>query len=144
MRGRRVLDLGTGSGLVAIAAALAAARNVLASDSDPDALAATAVNAALNGVMIAILYGDLLDGAPPAVDLVAVGDLFYEAGLARRATAFLDRCAAAGIDILIGDPFRTFLPRERLRLVAEYEVTDFGEMRDRRAGVFAFIGEATP
>lgn len=143
VRGRRVLDLGAGSGLVAIAAAKAGARNVIASDGDPDALAAVVVNAALNGVTVDVLHGDPLSGQPPAVDLVAIGDLFYEAGLARRVVAFLDRCAAAGIDILIGDPFRTSLPRERLRPVAEYEVRDFGDTQDRKAGVFAFIGEAT-
>lgn len=144
VRGRRVLDLGAGSGLVAIAAAKAGARSVLASDSDPDALAAVAVNAALNGVAIDIVPGDLLDGPPLDVDLVAVGDLFYEAGLGRRVVTFLNRCAQAGIDILVGDPFRTSLPYERLRPVAEYEVRDFGDAQDRKAGVFAFIGEATP
>ena len=143
VHGRRVLDLGAGSGLVAIAAAKAGARSVSVSDSDPDALAAVVVNAALNDVAINIRQSDLLDGPPPAVDLVAIGDLFYEADLARRVVAFLDRCAEAGIDILIGDPFRASLPRKRLRLVAEYEVRDFGDTQDRKAGVFAFIGEAT-
>lgn len=144
VRDRRVLDLGAGSGLVAIAAACAGAHSVLASDSDPDALTAVTLNAALNGVSIGILHGDLLDAPPPDVDLVAIGDLFYEAALAGRVTAFLEGCAAAGLDILIGDPFRTSLPRERLRLVAEYEVRDFGDTQDRKAGVFAFIGAATP
>lgn len=144
VRGRRVLDLGAGSGLVAIAAAKAGARHVLASDSDPDALAAVAVHAALNGVAIDIVPGDLLDGPPPDVDLVAVGDLFYEAALARRVVTFLTRCVEAGIDILVGDPFRTALPYERLRPVTEYEVRDFGDTQDRKADVFAFIGEATP
>lgn len=144
VRDRRVLDLGAGSGLVAIAAAKAGARSVIASDSDPNALAAVVVNAALNGVTVDVLHGDPLNRQPPAVDLVVVGDLFYEAGLARRVVAFLDRCAETRIDILIGDPFRTSLPREKLRLVAEYEVRDFGDTQDRKAGVFAFIGAATP
>ena len=144
VRDRRVLDLGAGSGLVAIAAAKAGARSVLASDSDPDALTAVTVNAALNGVTIGTLQGDLLDGPPPDVDLVAVGDLFYEAALADRVTGFLGRCTAAGLDILVGDPFRAHLPHEKLRLIAEYGVRDFGDTRDRTAGVFAFIGEETP
>lgn len=144
VRDRRVLDLGAGSGLVAIAAARAGARHVLASDSDPDALAAVAENATLNGVTVACLHGDLLDDPPPDVDLVAVGDLFYEASLARRVTVFLERCAAAGIEILIGDPFRTSLPREKLRLVAQYDVKDFGDTQDSPAGVFVFTGATTP
>ena len=144
VRGRRVLDLGAGSGLVGIAAAKAGAGAVLASDSDPDALAAVAVNAALNDVAITCLRGDLLDGPPPEVDLIAVGDLFYEARLARRVTIFLDRCVRAGIDVLVGDPWRKSLPRARLRLLADYPVRDFGDADVRAAGVFAFTGATTP
>lgn len=144
VRGRRVLDLGTGSGLVGIAAAKAGARHVLASDSDPDALAAMSVNAALNGVAVDPLPGDLLDGPPPDVDLVAGGDVFFDAGLAARVTAFLERCTRAGIDVLIGDPWRGPLPREKLRLLADYDVRDFGDAGAGRAGVFAFIGAGSP
>jgi predicted nicotinamide N-methyase len=82
--GRRVLDLGAGGGIVGIAAALAGARQVLASDTDPNALAVLGVNAAANGIAIEIQPGDLTAGPPPDVDLVAVGDLFYAADLGRR------------------------------------------------------------
>jgi predicted nicotinamide N-methyase len=99
--GRRVLDLGAGSGIVGIAAA--------------------------NGVTISALLADLTAGPPPSVDVVAVGDLFYERDLAERVTAFLDRCLIAGIDVLIGDPWRAFLPHPRLQLIAEYPVLEFGE-----------------
>lgn len=137
--GRRVLDLGCGSGLVAIAAARAGAREVSAADVDPYAVAATRLNAELNGVQVTAVHEDLTDGPAPDADIVLVGDLFYEPGLALRVLAFLDRCRAAGVEALIGDPWRAPLPRERLRLLAEYEVTDFGDPSGgaTAAGVFA-------
>jgi len=128
--GKRVLDLGAGGGVVAIAAMTAGARAAFAVDVDPDALAAIALNAEANGVAITATCEDLLDGAPPDVDLVLVGDLFYEAGLAARTTAFLERCQAAGIAALIGDPWRAHLPRERLVKLADYRLADFGDAPD--------------
>jgi predicted nicotinamide N-methyase len=152
--GREVLDLGAGSGIVAIAAAKAGAKNVMAADIDPHAIAATGLNAAANGVAVATFFGDLTFGAPPAVDVVLVGDLFYEADLAERVTAFLDRCFAANIDVLVGDPWRAFLPRARLQLLAEYPGADFGQAsgdEQKRNAVFSFrpslaklIGAAPP
>ena len=126
--GRRVLDLGAGSGLVAIAAVKAGAATVTAAEIDPYALAAIALNAAANGVAVAIIARDLIAGPPPEVDLVLVGDLFYERALAERVTPFLDRCLAAGIGVLIGDPRRAYLPYARLRLIAEYPVPDVGDV----------------
>ena len=116
--GMRVLDLGAGGGLVAIAAMKAGAGQATAVDIDPDAIEMVALNAEANSVAVVALCGDPLDGAPPAVDLVLVGDLFYEARLAARLVAFLDRCAAAGIPSLIGDPGRAPLPRARLARLA--------------------------
>lgn len=124
--GRSVFDLGAGSGIVGIAAALAGAKPVLAADTDRWAIAATRLNAEANGVAVSTLPGDVTAGPPPAVDIVLVGDLFYEAGLARRVTVFLDRCLDAGLAVLIGDPGRAFLPRARLVLLAEYPGPDFG------------------
>jgi predicted nicotinamide N-methyase len=137
--GRRLLDLGCGSGLVGIAAARAGAAVVMAADTDANAITALKLNAALNGMEITAIHGDMTGEPPPAVDLVAVGDLFYERGLGRRVSAFLDRCLAAGIAVLVGDPYRAFLPRHRLRLVAEYKTEDFGTAgSDIPAGVFAW------
>lgn len=138
--GRRVLDLGAGSGLVAIAAMMAGAAKVLAADVDPYAVAATRLNAAANGVAVEAVHGDFTAGAPPEAELILVGDLFYDANLAARVFAFLERCAATGAQVLIGDPWRAFLPADRLRAVAEYPVADFGDPDGtaRAAAVFAF------
>lgn len=147
--GRRVLDLGAGSGLVGIAAAKAGAAEVLAAEIDPNGLAAIALNAALNGVAVRTLGEDLLDpsAALPAADLVLVGDLFYAAALAERTAAFLDRCVAAGMEAVVGDPYRNFLPRTRLRLLADYPAPDFGDGAGGRASpaaVFAFGPASAP
>lgn len=124
--GKRVLDLGSGSGLVAIAAAKAGAANVIAADIDRYAVIAITLNAAANSVIIATHHGDLMTGHPPDVDIVLVGDLFYDADLAARATAFLDRCLDADIAALVGDPHRAHLPLTRMQLIADYPGPDFG------------------
>ncbi|NQE62557.1 hypothetical protein E1H18_2813 [Caulobacter sp. RHG1] len=139
--GKRVLDLGAGSGLVAIAAMLAGASAVVAADVDPYAIAATRLNAAANGVAVEAVLADLTKGDPPDVDLMLVGDLFYDPDLAVRVLAFLERCVAAGIAVLIGDPWRASLPADRLRVVAEHVVADFGDPdgAGRPAAVFELV-----
>jgi predicted nicotinamide N-methyase len=140
--GKRVLDLGAGSGLVAIAAALAGARGVKAADVDPYAVTATRLNAAANGVTVEAILGDLVGGEPPDVELMLVGDLFYDPDLAARVEPFLRRCLAAGTAVLIGDPWRAPLPADRLRVVAEYPVADYGDVEGatRAAAVFELVG----
>lgn len=135
VRGSHVLDLGCGSGVVGIAAAKAGAVRVTASDIDANALAATRLNAALNEVAIEVVEGDLIGGPLPEVDIVLVGDLFYDRDTAARVLPWLQACRTAGKTILIGDPFRAHLPQDSLRLVADYEVPDFGS-GSGRAGVF--------
>ncbi len=124
--GRRVFDLGTGSGLVAIAARLAGAGSVEAVDIDPLALVAAELNAAANRLDVAVRPGDALTAPTPEADLVCAGDVFYDTGVARASMAFLERCRAAGAKVLIGDPGRNDLPRHRLRVVERYSVRDFG------------------
>ncbi|MBX6424311.1 MAG: methyltransferase [Variibacter sp.] len=131
--GRRVLDLASGSGLVAIAAAKAGAAPVVASEIDVFAEAAIALNAAANGVHVDVLARDVLDDSPaaaPRYDAVMVGDFFYERETAARALAFLERQAAAGVQVLIGDPGRTYLPKDRLVQLAEYRVPVTRELED--------------
>jgi predicted nicotinamide N-methyase len=142
--GRRVLDLGAGSGLVAIAAMKAGAAEVAAAEIDPFGVAAIGLNAAANGVTVRVIADDLTGGAAPAADVVTVGDLFYEQALAGRVIGFLDRCAANGATVLIGDPGRAYLPQARLKRIAEYRTPDVGEVEDatmKTSGVFVL---ATP
>jgi predicted nicotinamide N-methyase len=137
LAGRRVLDLGAGSGLVGLAAARAGAKMVIAAEIDPYARVALSLNAAANEAEIGVIDADLTGGpAPPGVDVILVGDLFYEAALAARVAAFLERCAGAGQTVLVGDPWRAFIPRPRLTLLAEYPVSDFGQAKE--AAVFAY------
>ncbi|ESY33548.1 SAM-dependent methyltransferase [Mesorhizobium sp. LNJC391B00] len=142
--GRRVLDLGAGSGLVGIAAAKAGASAVIAAEIDRNGVAAIGINAAANGVEITIVDKDITTGPPPAVDLVLAGDVFYGREVALRVIPFLDRCLAAGIEVLVGDPRRADLPLSRLRLLAEYQVPDFGDAKGdvtKPSGVFWFEPE---
>ncbi len=122
VRGRTVLDLAAGSGLVAIAAARAGAAAVRAVETDPLAITAIRLNAAVNRVRVDAALGDLLDGAVPAVGLLLAGDVFYERDFAARLLPWLARARAAGTEVLVGDPGRAYLPRDRCIEVAAYEV----------------------
>jgi predicted nicotinamide N-methyase len=127
--GRRVLDLAAGSGLVAIAAARAGARNVIANDVDSYAAAAQELNAKANAVHVTAVNADLLDGDTD-VDVVLAGDICYERDLTDRMLAFLLRARARGAEVLVGDPGRTYLPREHLDEVAAYDVPTTLELED--------------
>ena len=113
--GRRVLDLGSGSGLVAIAAAKAGAARVLAADIDALALAAIGLNAAANAVTLETTADDLLAAPPGAFDVVLIGDLFYERPLAERVLAFAEAARAGGALVLAGDPRRSYFPPDRFQ-----------------------------
>ncbi|MCR4265051.1 50S ribosomal protein L11 methyltransferase [Nitratireductor sp. ZSWI3] len=143
--GRRILDLGAGSGIVGIAAMKAGAMETIAADTDPYAMTAIDLNAAANGVTVVPSLGDLTASSPPVVDLVLVGDLFYDQDVAERVTIFLERCLEADIKVLIGDPWRAFLPRTRLQLLAEYSGPDFGAINrvgPQKNAVFLFEPES--
>ncbi|MEV1286378.1 50S ribosomal protein L11 methyltransferase [Micromonospora sp. NPDC049679] len=120
--GRRVLDLAAGSGLVAIAAAKAGAAQVRAVDVDPIALAAVALNADANGVTVTGSVGDILDGDADGAEVVLAGDVFYSQAMANRVLRFLLRAAKSGARVIVGDPDRAFLPRERFRMLTAYDV----------------------
>lgn len=143
VRGRRVLDLGAGSGLVGIVAAQAGAM-VCAAEIDPLGRVATGLNAAVNGVPLEVFPIDVLAGEPPQVDLILVGDLFYDPVLVTPVLAFLDRAMARGITVLVGDPGRATLPLGRLDPVATYDVPDFGRPTPVPATVFSLRPGATP
>jgi predicted nicotinamide N-methyase len=149
VRGRRVLDFATGSGLVAIAAARAGAADVAAADIDPFAEAAVALNARANGVHIAFLRRDLLDESPPEVDVLLAADTWYEGPLAERVLPWLRAAADRGSRVLVGDPGRRYLPDPAtagLLELASYDVHTTTVLEDRalvRARVFT-LGAAPP
>jgi predicted nicotinamide N-methyase len=125
--GRHVLDIGSGSGMVAIAAARAGAASVLAADIDAFSAAAIALNAAANGATIAITQHDLI-GTQGNWDVILVGDLFYERPLAERLLAWLKtlNCPA-----LLGDPGRNYFPKEEVERIALYNVQTSRDLEDR-------------
>jgi len=120
--GKTIFDLASGSGLCAIAAMLAGASHATAVDIDPFAAAAIPLNARANGTRVSVIGRDVLDEDPPDVDVVLAGDCWYEAGLAERATAWLRRVRAAGIEVVLGDPGRRYLPVNSLVELARYDV----------------------
>jgi predicted nicotinamide N-methyase len=121
VRGRSALDFAAGSGLVGIAAAMAGAAAVTAADIDRIAVAAIALNATANSVEIDILHDDPID-RPSAWDAVLAGDVCYEQPMAGRATSWLRRLAAAGTEVLLGDPGRSYRPADGLVELARYRV----------------------
>jgi predicted nicotinamide N-methyase len=136
VRGQSVLDFGAGSGLVAIAAAMAGAR-VSAAEIDPFAAAAIALNAEVNGVEVAIERADVIGREPAPWQVVLAGDMCYERPLAERLTRWLRALASESVLVLLGDPGRAYLPSEGLEELARYEVPTPLELEDRttREGV---------
>lgn len=144
--GKRVLDFGAGCGVAGIAAARAGAAEVETSELDPFAVAAIGLNAAANGVAVRARLEDLV-GADEGWDVILAADVAYEAGPARAIFDWLARLAGRGAEVLVGDPGRAFLPRERLARVAEYNtpvLRDLEDMEQRRTFVWRFApqGEA--
>ncbi|WP_374342919.1 methyltransferase [Phenylobacterium sp.] len=129
--GKRVIDFASGSGIVGIAAMKAGAASVLAADIDVFCGAALALNAAANGVEIAFTDQDLLDAPPPPADVILAGDICYEKPLAEKVMAWLAAGRAAGAVVLIGDPGRSYFPREGLTKLAEYQVPTTRELEDQ-------------
>ncbi len=121
VHGRRVLDFASGSGLVAIAAMTAGAAEVTACDIDPFAIAAIGVNAQANGVAVTPLTADIV-GQDGGWDTVLAGDICYEHDLAARVIEWLFALSSRGATVLIGDPGRSYLPKDRLEILAAYEV----------------------
>ena len=129
--GKTVLDFASGSGLVAIAAARAGAARVVAADIDPFCGPALALNAQANGVIVGFTDMNLLDAPAPAwAEVILAGDICYEKPLAERVLAWLAAAHAAGATVLIGDPGRSYFPREGLTKLAEYQVPTTRELED--------------
>jgi predicted nicotinamide N-methyase len=130
VQGKRVVDLGSGSGLVAVAAMKAGAQSALAADIDVMASAAAALNAVANEVVIDVTADDLLASPPRGIDVLLVGDLFYERALAERTLAFIEATAETGAVVLIGDPQRNYFPKGKFEATAEYSVPVTRELED--------------
>ena len=127
--GRRVLDLATGSGLCAVAAARAGAAHVEGVDVDPVAVAAAGLNAEHNGVEVVLQVRDVLgEPLPPDVDVVLAGDVFYDAAMAEQVLPWLLAARRSGARVLLGDPGRHYLPRALLTELAAYDVPTTREL----------------
>ncbi len=143
VRGRRVVDVGAGSGLCAIVASRHGASSVLAIDVDPLAEAAVAVNARANGLQIQFRGTDPLEDEPPACDVILAGDVCYEQPMADRMLEWLRRAHERGTRVIVGDPGRTYLARDLERLAA-YDVRTTREIEDaevKAAAVYTFTPE---
>ena len=130
VQGKRVLDFASGSGLSAIAAAKAGARDVLATEIDPFAIAAIGLNATANGVAIASTLEDMI-GRDDGWDTVLAGDVCYEREMAARVFTWLRSLAGRGALVLMGDPGRNYLPSSNLVEIAAYDVQTTRELEDR-------------
>lgn len=129
--GRAVLDLASGSGLVAIAAMKAGAASVIGYDIDAFARVAIMINAVDNDVVVEARGDDLLaEAVAPEAQTILAGDIFYERDTAARAYAFLSVQASRGVTVLIGDPGRSYLPKDKLRKLAEYQVPVTRDLED--------------
>jgi predicted nicotinamide N-methyase len=137
--GRNVLDIGSGSGLVALAAAMAGASHIIANDIDAFACEACLLNAAANDLALEISSDDVLahaagdhQGEPPthAVGVVTLADVFYESDLARAATMAAEAYHKRGATVLVGDPCRSYFPSDRFEMIADYRVPVTRELED--------------
>ena len=138
--GRRVFDVASGSGLCAIAAMHVGSSVATGADIDPFAAAAIEINARANGRRVNVVRRDVLDEEPPDVDLILAGDCWYDARLAKRVLAWLHRARDCGIDILVGDPGRRYLPTNELVGLASYDVgttTELDDLERKQGRVYA-------
>jgi predicted nicotinamide N-methyase len=141
VRGRRVLDFAAGGGLAAIACARAGAAVVEAAEIDPMAFAAIRVNAALNGVEVAVPEGDVV-GSACRWDLILCGDICYEAPMTRHILPWL-RAMARQAEVWVADPGRAYLPRDGMEPVAAFTVPTTLELEDtleRRVVIYRLAG----
>ena len=130
VEGKQVLDLGSGSGLTAIAARRAGASVVLAADVDPLSVIATELNAELNRVAIDVTSQNMLESSAGGYDVIIVADLFYERELADQVLAFVRSAKEQGATVLVGDPKRSYFPMDEFTALETYEVDVTRELED--------------
>ena len=143
--GRHVLDFASGSGLVAIAAAMAGAATVEASDIDAVAASAIGLNAAVNRVSVRVRAEDLV-GTDGGWEVVLAGDISYQRDMAARVTAWLHDLSRRGALVLIGDPGRSYLDRGRLEAIHTADVPVTRSLEDvdvKQTSVWRFVEPAS-
>ena len=143
VRGKAILDFASGSGLVAIAAMMAGAEKVLATDIDGVALAAIKLNAEINGVEVIASDEDVLDRDDCPWDLIVAGDVCYEKPMGEKVFAWLRRCSAGGATALMADPGRAYLPKTGLMRLAQMTIACSLELEDktsRDVGIYQIVG----
>jgi len=139
--GKSVFDVGTGSGLIAIAAMKAGARSAAGADIDGFCAAAVELNARVNDVEVDFSQRDPLSVPAPAVDVICAGDIFYEQPLSDRAMNWLAMARNRGVRVLLGDPGRSYFPKSGLVKLAEYSVETTREIEDaevKKTAVWTF------
>ncbi len=130
MRGKRVLDFGSGSGMIGIAAMKANAASVLAADIDIFAAASIRLNAEVNGVSLNVTTDDIVGSPNLGWDVILIGDMCYERPLAERIEKWVHSLVDGGATALIGDPGRTYLPKSGLEKLISYAVKTTRELED--------------
>jgi predicted nicotinamide N-methyase len=120
--GKHVLDLASGCGIVAIAAVMAGASKVVANEIDQFAIDAIQLNAEANNITVETMLGDMVDGDADGADVLLAGDIFYDKAMTGRMMPFIGRLRQRGATVLVGDPGRAHLPRERFRELVRYDV----------------------
>ncbi|OBZ94349.1 50S ribosomal protein L11 methyltransferase [Pararhizobium polonicum] len=142
--GKRVVDFASGSGLVAIAAMKAGAASVVAADIDPWTQTAIRLNAALNDVAVSVSPADMIGHARGA-DVYLAGDVFYDSAFAGRLVPWFAALVEQGATVLVGDPGRAYCPRERMEMLATYQVPVTRALEDsevKKTTVWRFNGPA--
>ncbi len=141
VRGKRVLDFATGSGLVAIAALMAGADHATGSDIDPFCSAAVALNSAANKVVVEFSGKDLI-GYDDGWDVVLAGDVFYSKPFADALVPWFEKLVTRGATVLVGDPGRAYLPKDRIENLAVFQVPVTRDLEDaevKRTTVWRFM-----
>ena len=133
VRGKRVIDFASGSGVSAMAAAHAGAASVVANDIDALSLVAARLNAGVNGIALETSAEDWLAGPEggPETDVVIAGDVCYEREMSVRALAWLRGHANRGRLVLLGDPGRNYFSAQGLEERARYEIPTSLQLENR-------------